>query len=374
VLRADYLAIASRLADPLMEEPAEPAWDKDLTQILAEGQVKVLAYQGIADRTGDKSLAFVATEAAESGAALLRAHQSMSMLSTDDGLGKLLWMGAGLWLGQPGMVVTGAEGLLTANDAYAQQKSEWLRAFIRGRAAQLMLPSIAQRCAGDSAEATGLVIDADESFAGSAPYDGLMLKNATGRDLHNVTIMVELRGAAGDVSQNVHFVPIWGKGKDRFARYGIGVETPSGPVGRQTVYGIQEVRISFWSDECRHEGMVYTYPGPERDRDIAAALDRSLKLTAAWVPTPLFGGRSLDLTLDGVALLPQHTVTLRFHHGTEVKTKTWNQREWSRGEKRRFDSGAGLLPWDPDTVDVELAFQGSNYSWHRTFTIKNGHR
>lgn len=69
--------------------------------------------------------------------------------------------------------------------------------------------------------------DVDESFAGSAAYDFVTLANAGDRVLHNCTVLVELRGAAGDVAQNVHFVPTWEPGTKRFARYGIGVETPN---------------------------------------------------------------------------------------------------------------------------------------------------
>lgn len=372
-LHADYVAVASRLADPMMERTDEPPWRKDLTQIIAEGQVKVLAYREVAARTPDRTLAFVAAEGADSGSALLQAHQAMSMLRQDEGLGQLLLMGAGLWLGEPGMVLSGAQGVLAADGAHAQQKTAWTSAFVRSRAAQLMLPTLAERCAWRApVEPAALRIDVDESFAGSADHDLLALTNTAGRALHNCTVLVELRGAAGDVAQNVHFVRVWEPGSERYARYGIGVDTPRGPVGRQTVYGIQEVRVSMWSDECRAGPLVCTYPGPERDRDIAAVLESNMKVAATYVPHPLFGGgRSLDLRLDGVATLPEHTVTLHFRRGREVKTKQWQQKPWKRGEKRRFQSGPGLLAWDPEQVDVEIAFPDSQYVWWHTVSIDN---
>jgi hypothetical protein len=295
----------------------------------------------------------------------------MATLSRDDGLGKLLWLAAGLWLGQPGMVVTGTEGLLTTNDAYSRQKATWVGAFVRSRAAQLMLPSVAQSCAGDAAEGEVLTIDVDESFAGSAAFDAVTLTNTTKRTLRNCTVLVELRGASGDVSQDVHFLKRWEPGGKRYAHYGIGVDAPGGPVGRQTVYGIQQARVSVWSDELRSEGQVYTYPGPERDRDIAALLDGKVKVRVAYVPAPLFGnGRRFDLTLDGVLSLPAHTVTMHFRHDGETMTKQWPVGEWSRGQLRHFDTGSGFLAWDPESVDLEIGFAGSAYVWHETVKIK----
>jgi hypothetical protein len=141
-------------------------------------------------------------------------------------------------------------------------------------------------------------------------------------------------------------------------------------VGRQTVYGIQEARVSVWAEELRNEGQVYKYPGPERDRDIAAMLEGKMQFRTAYVPMPLFGsGRRMDLTLDGVPSLPAHTVTMHFRHGTETKTKLWPGGDWPRGQLRHFDTGSGFLAWDPESVDVEIGFADSAYVWRDTVKI-----
>ena len=339
--------------------------------MLAEGQLKVLAFR-TGSRSSDAALALVAAEAAESGTMLLATHQEMSSIPQDDGLGQLLSMCLGVYLGYPGLIVMGAEGLLSANDAQVARTTAWVDAFVRSRAAQLMLPSIASRTAGEDRHGPDPIsIDLDESFAASAAFDLIALRNVSGVTLNDCTVLVELRGADGRVSQNVHFVESWDAGSERFSRYGVGIETPNGPVGRQTVNGVNEVRVSLWCNELRRERTVYTYPGPERDRDVATMLEGRAKLTTEYVPNPFWGvGRCFDLGFVGVPQIPAHTITMYFTMPDGPKKMTWQRGEWNQGESRRFDTGEGFLPVDPLDVEIAFSFEGIGYQWRSAIDMR----
>lgn len=359
-LQSSYAALACQMADCMLQQPDQRPWLKDLTQILAEGNAKILACKQVSLNSADPTVLFVATEATEASSALLKAHQELAFaVDTDDALQPLLAMGAGFLLRDAGAVVQGASELLQPKSGMSPAQREWVRAFVRHRAAQLLLPSIASRCAGPDVEGPApLAVDIDEAFADASDHDLIKLTNASGRELHHCTVLVELRGRDGGIAQNVHFVPIWKPGETRYAPYGIGVQTDRDNVGQQTVYGIEQVHVSLWSDELRRESWVYEYPGAERERDRRALLESTLKYHCQYVPTPIFGqGRCLDLWYEGIGGLPPHTVTMTFRRDGHESRVSWLQDEWRPAwrNQRRFDTRQ-LLTFDPHTVDIELTF------------------
>ncbi|MFM9994707.1 MAG: hypothetical protein ACKVU4_02775 [Phycisphaerales bacterium] len=198
--------------------------------------------------------------------------------------------------------------------------------------------------------------------------------NTAGSTLSHCTVLVELRGRDGDVRQNVHYVPTWEPGGARFARYGIGVESDSGVYARRTVYGVQEVRVSVWADGARQEDVVYRYPGAERDKDVKALLDGKMTVMYRYDANPfLEPGPRVLVELTGVPQIPAHKLTLTLHpkstaNGVQPVSLWWDQREWNLKEQR-FLSLAGKLKFDPEAMDILVAFPDIGYTYTRKVTI-----
>ncbi|MBI1852284.1 MAG: hypothetical protein HYR85_18230 [Planctomycetes bacterium] len=373
-IRADYTVLARNLADPLLTRPDEPAPLKDFSQLLAEAQAMVVAYDEIRAHTADTAISFVAKEASESSSVLVENARERFGRAQQDGLTPILRMALGIVTNSPGLVGAEFANALDLQDKKDDETIATLKAFLRNRAAQLMLPEIAKRCTGPLLDGpSSISVDFDESWAGTNSQDSLKVQNISSRTLHNCTVLVVLQGAAGDVAQDVHFVQEWESGSPRFARYGLGFETRAGRVGRQTVFDVQEIRVSVWADELRQEGLAYRYPGRERDRDIGKQIEGKLDVRLKYVPTPFFGtGRSFDLTLVGVNSIPRHKITLTFHRGRDSASMSWDKDWWRQGEVRRFDT-AGKLAWDPERVDIAICFYGDSYTWRRTLEVPHQH-
>jgi hypothetical protein len=369
-----YASLAANLADPFLTAREHGALKKELAQLFAEANVKIVRYQST--HTADPMLRRIAQEAADSGLAMVQSHQALDALEQDDGFSSFLIGALGLYLGDPTTIITEASGVLANGDAKQQERIKWAAAFNRSRAAQLMLPEAAKAYCGLARTSKQLVgIDFDESFAGSADHDQIALTNASGGPLTNCTVLVELRGRDGDVRQNVHFVPLWEEDGARFARYGIGIESNSGVYGRRTVYGVQEVRVSVWADETSQESIVYRYVGTERDKDVKAELDGKMKVMYRYNQYPFFGnGPEVLLVLTEVPAIPAHRLTLTFlpdAQASNVKPVSlhWEQKEWNKDEQRTVSLGSNLK-FDPEAMHIKIAFADIGYEYTREVVIK----
>ncbi|MFM9994706.1 MAG: hypothetical protein ACKVU4_02770 [Phycisphaerales bacterium] len=160
-----YSTLAANLADPFLTDANQQPLLKELPQLLAEANVKVVRYQSVS--TSDPMLRRVAQEAAESGAAMVQSQASLDALAQDDGFSDILIGGLALYVGEPTMVLNAAGSLLQKGDARQQERIKWASALNRSRAAQLMLPEAAKGYAGEARATGNLVsVDFDESFAG----------------------------------------------------------------------------------------------------------------------------------------------------------------------------------------------------------------
>lgn len=368
-----YAAIAGNLADPFLIERNQQPLKKELAQLLAEANVKVVRYQS--SPASDPMIRRIAQEAADSGLTMIQSRQALDMMSQDVGFSSFLIGALGLYLGDPATIINGASGVLAKGDARQQEKIKWGAAFNRSRAAQLMLPEAAKAYAGPASPTPLVGVDFDESFAGSANHDFIALTNVSGKPLTNCTVLVELRGKDGDVRQNVHFLARWEPAATRFACYGIGIESDSGVYGRRTVYGVQEIRTSVWADEASQESVVYTYAGTERDKDVRALLDGKMKVLYRYDAAPLFGnGPEVVLSLADVPMIPPHVLTLTLVPKSQSATVkpvsvTWNEKDWKKGEERRRRLG-DKVKFAPETMEIKVSFSGIGYAYTREVAIK----
>lgn len=369
-----YAVLAASLADPFLTDRNQQPLKKELAQLFAEANVKIVRYQSV--QTSDAMLHRIAQEAADSGTAMVQSHQALDAMEQDDGFSSFLIGALGLYLGDPTTIISGASGILAKGDAKQQERIKWAAAFNRSRSAQLMLPEAARAYGGPAGATTKLVgIDFDESFAGSANHDVIALSNTSGTVLTNCTVLVELRGRDGDVRQNVHFAPTWEPGGLRFARYGIGIESDSGVYGRRTVYGVQEIHVSVWADQSSEEDILYTYPGTERDKDVRAMLDGKMKVMYRYDANPLFGnGPQVLLVLTEVAMIPAHKLTLTFSPKETTSSNkpialNWDQKEWHKDEQRTVSLGNNLK-FIPDTMQIKVTFPDIGYAYTRDVTIQ----
>lgn len=364
-----YAALAESLADPFLLDPNQQYLTKELPQLLAEANVKIVGWQSL--ESDDPLMRKTAQEAAEAGITMLQSQQVLLAMQHDAGLTELATMAFGLFTSDPTVVFTGASGLLAKGVSLEQERLRFAAALNRARAAQLMLPAAAKKYAGPKLSSGNLIhVDFDESFAGSANHDRIALTNASGRQLTRCTVLVELRGRSGEVRQNVHYVETWNPQTTLYARYGIGIESDSGVYGRRTAYGVQEIRLSVWADQGKQEDIRYEYRGAERERDIRSLLDDKLIVRYRYDGNGLFGGKSVLLVLEGVPMLPAHSVTLYFYKGKGDDGEqplgwVWQQPEWHVAESRTFNLSTSLT-FDPGTMQIVVGFPDSAYVYRRT--------
>ena len=74
--RSDYLRLVSLLGEPVLRSSDEPQWRKDLSHVVAEGQVRALALRELTSESEDSAIRLAAEEAAiiEAGDELPRMH------------------------------------------------------------------------------------------------------------------------------------------------------------------------------------------------------------------------------------------------------------------------------------------------------------
>ena len=236
------------------------------------------------------------------------------------------------------------------------------------------LIAIAQKYAAPMTPAANLfTVDIAAAWGPFGTHDWFMIYNA-GPALDDCTIVVELTGKNGDTRKNVHFVEQLPSNKWMYAQYDLGQEWATGRPGlafRKTVTDIQKATVSVWSPKLSTE-MTYVYQGAEKDKDIAA-LCKTIKFTGSY--QPFEGGvfwntnRGAKFSLEGIAFLPKCQATVTFRKGSDMKQWRWDFDSWKQDEVKTFD-GAGQLTFDPDYVDLSIAFPGTSYTQRTRLTVR----
>jgi hypothetical protein len=202
-------------------------------------------------------------------------------------------------------------------------------------------------------------VDFHESWGPVGPDDWLCLYN-NGPDLEDCTILVELKGAKGDVRKNVHFLRKWSSDSWQYAIYAPG----------RTVYSVDTVDVTIFSPQYSTK-IHYVYSGAEKDKDIA---DYCKDATFKWRYQPFEAGiiwntdRGVVLTLDKIAFIPKCRVDVTFKSGRQSKGWYWEFDQWKRGETKTFSHRD--LNFDPDTIEVTVSFPGTNHRIYRTLKLQ----
>jgi len=233
-----------------------------------------------------------------------------------------------------------------------------------------LLPRVAEKYAAPFSRNIGRIwVDFDESWGPVGPDDWLCLYN-NGPDLEDCTILVELKGAKGDVRKNVHFLRKWSSDSWQYAIYAPGEKVLDRMVGRMTVYNVDTVDVTIFSPQYSTK-IHYVYSGAEKDKDIA---DYCKDATFKWRYQPFEAGiiwntdRGVVLTLDKIAFIPKCRVDVTFKSGRQSKGWYWEFDQWKRGETKTFSHRD--LNFDPDTIEVTVSFPGTNHRIYRTLKLQ----
>jgi hypothetical protein len=256
--------------------------------------------------------------------------------------------------------IFGRIGEVEGNRQAAETELRFLIAtYKRLEVARLGLPGLAARYAGPRATgARTISIDLDAAWGPVGPDDRLTLFNRTGADLHNCTVLVELRAAGGEASPSVYFVPRWPAGTPIYARCPAGTAFFGEAVGSRTVPRVASILASFWSDELTRESIRYAYEGTERDADLARYC-ADMRVAASYRPFArglLWNTeRGVIVRLEGLRHAPRPRILVSFRRAGGEISCSWDFDRWDEGESKTLDT-AGKLPWDPESYRVEVGF------------------
>ena len=357
-----YATLARLLADDLEADPAlpRPVPDLDHARARCRDGAAELAHLAPGDPEVD-TLASRARSALEDAAASLGRLDALPRPP-----GAVALFAEGVARGYVGDVLGVIGRALDLQGRQSELEAEvhrLLSAMRRIEAATLELPRLAARFAGPPAPGPPpIAVDLDAAWGPVGPDDRITLVNRSGAALHDCTVLVELRGPAGETARNAHFVPEWPAGGPISARYSPGGGLPGEAMALHTVPGVESVIVSAWADELRCEGMAWAYSGPERDLDVGRCLG-PMRVAAEYRPFSrglLWNTqRGLRVRLEGLAHLDHPTIAARFRRGGAEASLSWSFERWDEGETKDLD-GAGRLPWDPEGWELVVSFPGTS--------------
>jgi hypothetical protein len=363
-----YATLARHLADECSPAPDGPKPVDEPAQLIAECRVAAIEVGGIS--SDDAELNGLAKEGR---AALVDGASHLERLAAIPGSPDLVsWFAEnfarGFLLDLVGAFRRHQEVIGNIQAAEAEVRS-LVATSRRLEVAKLLLPRIAARYAGPPASGNRTIaIDLDAAWGPIGPDDRLMLTNRTGTELHNGTILVELRGKGGDIARNVFFAARWPSGNSLYARCPTGTELFGETVGRRSVPRVESIVASVWSDELKCESITYAYAGPERDADVGRYC-RSMAIEAAYRPFErglLWNTeRGLLVRLGGIDRVPNPRVTVSFRRGADELSWFWDFDRWDEGEEKVLDA-AGKLPWDPESYSIVVGFPDTSYAYRAT--------
>jgi hypothetical protein len=364
-LPAGYATLARHLVDECSPAPIAHKPSDDPASLIAECRVAAMEVGGIS--SDDAELDALSREGRD---ALMEGAAHLERLATIPGSPDLaLWFAEnfarGFLLDLIGAVRRHQEVFGNMQAAEAEVHS-LVAANRRLEVAKLLLPRIAARYAGRPAGGNRTIaIDFDAAWGPVGPDDRLTLSNHAGTDLHNCTILVEIRGKDGDTARSVYFATRWPVGTSLHARCPAGTELFGETVGRRSVPRVESIVASIWSDELTRESINYAYAGPERDADVGRYC-QGMTIEAAYRPFAkgLFWNteRGLLVRLRGIERIPNPRATVTFRRGANELSWHWDFDRWDEGEEKALDA-AGKLTWDPESYSIEVGFPDTSYAF-----------
>lgn len=354
--------LAEQLDCDMKSSPSDFRDNKSTSQLIADGYATILALQGI--QSTEPDIASVATQGAAVMKEFVARFERINAFPKPPSSGEIF---ADSFLhGLYGNFVTPYAHALEADEqqrALLVEVQALVAAADQADALHLLLPTLTEKYAATPTVGSSRIqVNIDEPWGGIAGYDWLHVFNG-GAALEDCTVEVELFGATGEVRKNVHFVRRWPANAWMSARYAPGYEAFGRPVGRETVTRIQTANVRIWSPQFT-TSIAYTYRGAEQDADIAKACQQ---LTVSGRYEPFAKGllwntqRGCYFTLKGLPAIGSCQAKLTFQKGLQWRTLTWDLNSWGDGEEKHFGIKEGDLTFDPDTIDLVLAFPDSSY-------------
>jgi uncharacterized protein (TIGR03000 family) len=372
---SQYRVLAERLAQPTKTSPDAFRDNKELTEIIAEGHSAVLDLQYIKANSTDTEITYIA----DLGKAAL--SEAVSRLERLNALPKppsadRLFVES---------LIHGLFGNVYASYALgleAQQKQDAINAELLGflaavekaEAAHLLLPRVAEKYAAPIAANNARIgADYDQIWGGGFSHNYLRLHNNSGSEIHDCTILVEIKGENGQLIKNVHFVPSWGVDSVIYCRYDTGKVVLDRIFGARTVDKVDTVAVSIFSPTFA-TNISYKYSGEEADKDIKSFCDKT-RFSLRYQPfvPGLFWDtqRGAYIKLEeGVRWIPKCEVELTFKNGLQSKTWRWSFDRWDKGEEKRFDTPKGGLTFDPKSIELVISFPNTKARIERTFEVR----
>jgi len=223
-----------------------------------------------------------------------------------------------------------------------------------------------------------LEIDFDGSWDAIFTQDILALKNISGSDLTNCTLLVTLDGIHGETKkpgqrQHLHYVEKWPHGESRYAWYRS--STAGGVAADESLDRVQRVTIELFSDEYRDK-VTHEYAGTA---DFGNDLDRYVdlikknqKFELSVINQSFHSDAGVQLQHSGsFRFISDAEITVTLARGKDIRKMTWSRSEsvWKSGSwSGRSLTDASFNGLTPSRVEVEMAFPGTskklNYQWN----------
>jgi len=266
-LPPEYRTLAGHLGQSLKPNVNDFRDDKSTTDIVAEGHAAILDLRAI--KSSDTDIGYIASQGATAYGDAVSRMERINALPKPPSAGSLFV--ESFVHGLYGNVYA---GYALGADADSKQKAildevtGLVAAIEKADATHLLLPRVAERYAAPVSPAPGRVmVDLDESWNAWGPHDWLSLYNAGG-DIEDCTVVVDLKGVAGQSRRNVHFVKKWAGKSWLYARYDPGTAIGERRVGRMTVTDVASIGVRVLSPQFSTE-LQYTYAGAEKAKDVA---------------------------------------------------------------------------------------------------------
>jgi hypothetical protein len=220
-------------------------------------------------------------------------------------------------------------------------------------------------------------IDFDGSWNATFPVDGLSLRNISGADLTNCTLLVTIQGAHGDSEKlvqqrHLHFVATWPANQVRYAAYRS--STAGGIATDESIDRVQRLIIELYSDQYR-DTIEHEYAGSvayQKDVDRYVDLvEKNQKMGLSFFSDDLLSDAGVRIQHDGkFPAIPDPAMTVTLTQGNTVRQKSWRSsgKAWKAGfPSREWLSDPSFNGMKPDRIEVELEFPGSSkkssFSW-----------
>jgi len=279
-------------------------------------------------------------------------------------------------------VKAGAEiigGLVNAYQA-SRERDAYRKAYVTTRVEAVR--AISKACATQyqgtkKVIGNSLEIVFNGSWNNSFTRDWLCLRNDTGRDLSNCTILVNLNGYSAqsgnrESDSHLHYVAKWPAGKWIYAPYPS--KANDGIATDESADSVESVSVSYFSDQG-WDRLTHTYHGPNYDKDVKRYFETMLKprFKGSWYhyDNHVFYDNGFQFSYDGdLSYFPVSYITVTAKQGLRVTTMKWT----INGGKMSRGSNMWLSHLDfngmnrPETIDVYFEFPRSSYThtvtWH----------